>query len=248
MESTPKTKLAATALASLALVVGCWLLGRGFTHFRQTPSTIAVTGMAEKEITSDLIVWNINVSGEGNTRSEAFQTFEKTKGEVARYLRQSGIPDSAITTGSASIDELTKTIYDSQQQRYITVNNGFSASQTLTVSSTQVAAVEKVYQKISELYNRGLSFSSNAPLYYYTRLNDLKMEMLHEAGANALERAKTIAEGCDAKVGSLRSSSMGVFQIVGKNSNEDYSSGGTFNTDKKEKVASITVKAVYEAN
>lgn len=74
------------------------------------------------------------------------------------------------------------------------------------------------------------------------------MEMLHEAGANALERAKTIAEGCDAKVGSLRSSSMGVFQIVGKNSNEDYSWGGTFNTDKKEKVASITVKAVYEAN
>lgn len=248
MESIRKTKLAVTAIVSIAIVAGCWLLGRGFTHFRESPSTISVTGMAEKEITSDLIVWNINVNGEAATRSEAFQTFEKTKGEVARYLRQSGIPDSAITTGSASVDELTKSFYDNQQQRYITVNNGFSASQTLTVSSTQVAAVEKVYQKISELYSRGLSFSSDAPLYYYTRLNDLKMEMLHDAGTNALERAKTIAKGCDAKVGNLRSSSMGVFQIVGKNSNEDYSWGGTFNTDKKEKVASITVKAVYEAD
>ena len=63
-----------------------------------------------------------------------------------------------------------------------------------------------------------------------------------------LAKAKELGYRPDAKVGSLRSSSMGVFQIVGKNSNEDYSWGGTFNTDKKEKVASITVKAVYDAD
>ncbi|MFC2384958.1 MAG: SIMPL domain-containing protein, partial [Hoylesella saccharolytica] len=83
------------------------------------------------------------------------------------------------------------------------------------------------------------------PAYYYTKLNDLKMEMLNKASANAYERAQTIAKGSDASVGSLVSSSMGVFQIVGLNSDEEYSWGGTFNTSSKEKVASITVRTTY---
>ncbi|AGB28644.1 hypothetical protein Prede_1323 [Prevotella dentalis DSM 3688] len=248
MESMNKLKLSVAVLASVALVSGCWLLGRGLTHFRQDASTITVTGMAEKEITSDLIVWNITVTGEAGTRSGAFAEFERSVATVRKYLRQNGIADSSISSGSADITKLTKSQYDSSQQRYFSIDNGFSVSQTLSVSSSQLATVEQVYQKISELYGRGIDFSSSSPLYYYTRLNDLKMEMLHAAGANALERAKTIAEGCDAHVGDLKSSAMGVFQIVGKNSNEDYSWGGTFNTDSKEKVASITVKAVYKAD
>jgi hypothetical protein len=38
---------------------------------------------------------------------------------------------------------------------------------------------------------------------------------------------------------------MGVFQITGKNSNEDYSFGGSFNTNSREKTASITLKVDY---
>ena len=91
-----------------------------------------------------------------------------------------------------------------------------------------------------------MDFSSEKPLYYYTKLNDLKMEMLNQASANAYERAQTIAKGSDSKVGAIVSSSMGVFQIVGLNSEEEYSWGGTFNTSSKEKVASITVRTTYK--
>ena len=41
---------------------------------------------------------------------------------------------------------------------------------------------------------------------------------------------------------------MGIFQITGQNSNEDYSWGGTFNTSSKEKTASITMKLDYEVD
>lgn len=248
MEINNKSKLALAILACLTIVAGCWLLGRGLIHFRQEPSTITVTGMAEKEITSDLIVWNINVTGESDTRSAAFAEFEKSVVVVRQYLKQNGIADTSITSGSANVNKLMKSVYDSAQGRYFEVENGYSVSQTLSVSSPQLATVERIYQKISELYGRGVNFSSNAPLYYYTKLNDLKMQMLHDAGANALDRATTIAKGCHARVGGLKKSSMGVFQIIGKNSNEDYSWGGTFNTDSKEKVASITVKAVYSTH
>jgi uncharacterized protein len=39
---------------------------------------------------------------------------------------------------------------------------------------------------------------------------------------------------------------MGVFQITGRNTNEDYSYGGAFNTTSKEKTASITLKVDYQ--
>lgn len=39
---------------------------------------------------------------------------------------------------------------------------------------------------------------------------------------------------------------MGVFQIVGLNSEEDYSWGGTFNTSSKLKTASVTVRSSYK--
>lgn len=245
MDNKHKIWLVGALVACLAVVVGCWLLARGFIHFRQEPSTITVTGMAEKEITSDLIVWSLSVVGEADTRSTAFVECEKSVGVVRDYLKQSGIADSCITSGSADVSKLTRNVYDGERGHYVSVDNGYSVSQTLTISSTHLPVVERVYQKISELYGRGINFSSYAPRYYYTRLGDLKKEMLHEAGVNALERATTIAEGCRAEVGDLQKSSMGVFQIVGKHSEEEYSWGGTFNTSSKEKVVSITVKAIY---
>jgi len=44
----------------------------------------------------------------------------------------------------------------------------------------------------------------------------------------------------------LKKANMGIFQITGKDSNEDYSWGGTFNTSSKEKTASITVKMEFK--
>ena len=46
----------------------------------------------------------------------------------------------------------------------------------------------------------------------------------------------------------LKVAKMGIFQITGQNSNEDYSWGGAYNTSSKEKTASITMKLTYRAN
>ena len=241
-----KTKMIAIGFAGVVTVISAWLLSNGFTNFKKDAPTINVTGMAEKQITSDLIVWNITVDAEDDTRSDAFSAYKKTARVLRRYLNDHGIPDKEISTNSVDISKQTKEYYDSDEKRYFTVDKGYSASQTFTVSSHDVSNVERVYQNISELYNQGISFSSSTPSYYYTKLNELKMEMLGKASANAYERAQVIAKGSEATVGPLISSSMGVFQIVGLNSDEEYSWGGTFNTTSKEKVASITVRTTYK--
>ena len=86
------------------------------------------------------------------------------------------------------------------------------------------------------------------PQYYYTKLSELKIEMIAQATKDANERAKKIAENAGSTVGSLKNANMGVFQIVAQNSSEDFSWGGSFNTSSKRKTANITVKLEYEVD
>jgi hypothetical protein len=61
-------------------------------------------------------------------------------------------------------------------------------------------------------------------------------------------RAEKIAEFSGGTMGSLESAKMGIFQITGQNSKENYSWGGTLNTASREKTASITMKLVYKVD
>jgi hypothetical protein len=111
-----------------------------------------------------------------------------------------------------------------------------------------VEKIEKISREITELINSGIEITSMSPQYYYTKLSDLKIEMLAEASKDALLRAKTMAENGDADLGDMVGSTMGVFQIVAQNSAEDYSWGGSFNTSSKKKTASVTVKVQYKVD
>ena len=72
--------------------------------------------------------------------------------------------------------------------------------------------------------------------------------MISKATSDAKLRADNIAENSGGKLGKLISAKMGIFQITGQNSKENYSWGGTFNTISKLKTASITMKLTYNAD
>ena len=93
--------------------------------------------------------------------------------------------------------------------------------------------------------NKGVQFNSSPPRYYYTQLADLKIEMISKATEDARIRAERIAKNAGGTLGKLISARMGVFQITGQNSGEDYSWGGSFNTSSKNKTASITMRLEY---
>ncbi|MEX0882403.1 MAG: SIMPL domain-containing protein, partial [Cyclobacteriaceae bacterium] len=101
-------------------------------------------------------------------------------------------------------------------------------------------------REITELLNKEIQFYSQAPRYYFTQLADLKIELVSKATEDARLRAEKIAENAGASLGRLITANLGIFQITGQNSGEDYSWGGTFNTSSKAKTASITMKLDYQ--
>ena len=69
--------------------------------------------------------------------------------------------------------------------------------------------------------------------------------MIAEATKDANTRAQRIANNAETKLGKLTNAQMGVFQIVAKNSTQDYSWGGRHNKTSKNKTATVTAKLQY---
>ena len=116
--------------------------------------------------------------------------------------------------------------------------------QTVEVRSKDVERVAKVSRESTELIDAGVEFESDAPSYFYTKLDELKVEMLAKASANAKVRAESMVKATGNKIGLMRSARMGVFQITPVNSTE-VSDWGVNDTSALEKKVTAVVTASF---
>jgi hypothetical protein len=115
--------------------------------------------------------------------------------------------------------------HDKQGRELEETVTGYTMSQTVEVRSSDVDRVTEVSRAATELINQGIMIDSGAPEYHYTRLGELKIQMLHEAAKDTRVRAQQIADATGAKLGPLRSARMGVMQINPADSTETSSEG-----------------------
>lgn len=230
----------------ISIIAAAIFLGRAYVERNQPQGEIEVTGLGESDFTSDLIVWEGRFSTENSNLQDAYAKLENDKNVIGAYLEDKGVNPDNIVFKATDINQMTRVKYNSEGNYAGEEFVGYRLFQSLKIESEEVEKIEKISREITELLNKGLQFYSETPRYYYTKLSDLKIEMISKASEDARIRAQRIAEYSGGKLGDLQSAKMGVFQITGQNSNEDYSWGGTFNTSSKEKTASITMKLVYK--
>ena len=231
-----------------AIIIAAYLLGNSYMNRNNTGGVIAVTGLGNTDFTSDLIVWEGSFSKESGNLQKAYNELEKDKKVISAYLISKGITSEELVFKAVSSRKNTRAKYTSEGQYTGEEFLGFILTQSLQIDSKNVEKVETISREITELLNKGIQFYSQPPRYYYTKLSDLKIEMISKATADARSRAENIAENSGGSLGDLISAKMGIFQITGQNSNENFSWGGTYNTSAKEKTASITMKLNYKSN
>jgi len=204
--------------------------------------------LGKTDFSSDLIVWEGSYGAQNIDIRQAYLTLEKNKSTINEYLAMKGINTDDLIYSAVSTNERFKRVY-SEDGDYIGEEfTGYELTQSVQIESKEVDKIEKVSREITELLNQGVQFYSEAPRYYYTKLADLKVKMISKATEDARLRAEKIAEFSGGTMGSLESAKMGIFQITGQNSKENYSWGGTLNTASREKTASITMKLVYKVD
>lgn len=233
-------------ILGISLIISTALLTDAFKNRHASEETISVTGLGSKDFLSDLIVWKSSFSKVNQDLQTAYASLETDRNNLKDYLKSKGVNEDEIVFSSVNISKNYENVYDQNYNIRSRIFTGYTLRQDVQIESKEVEKIENISREVSELINMGIELDSYAPEYYYTKLAELKLVMIAEATQDAKARAEQIADNAGAKLGDLKKSDMGVFQIIAQNSSEEYSWGGAFNTTSKNKTATITMKLIYK--
>jgi hypothetical protein len=188
---------------------------------RPVERSIRVTGSAKQRIVSDLIEWSASVRAEAKDKLTAYRKLHADVGTTVAYLESQGVAKDQIFPDSAVVQEVYTTVYEGTGDDRISkeVLVGFEARQAVTIRSPDVQRVERVSRSVTELLEQDVAVTSGAPAYYYTKLGELKIEMLSEASKDARTRAENILGSAGgASLSRLKAADMGVINVNPANS------------------------------
>ncbi len=232
-------------IIALAIIISADLVADAYIYKYKSQEIVTVTGLGETSFTSDLIVWSGHIEVESQNVEQGYKELEQHKALVSEYILSKGIPASATTFDFVSVKKEYVPSYGANGNYSGQRFTGYTLVQPIVIESSDVEAVESMSREISSLIANGVSIEAYSPAYYYTKLEDVKLSLIETASADALQRATKIAEASGAKLGKVQSAKMGVFQITGANTNEEYAAGGSLNTSSRNKKARITIKIEY---
>lgn len=236
-------------IAGVCAVVCVSIFSFSLVSYKKTSGSggLTATGSANCDFEADLIVWRGEFSSFGITSRDAYQRITEEARLVKDYLEKNGVTQDEMVFSSVTINKRWTTQYNDEGNPIGETLDGYDLYQNISITSMDVDKIEAISRDISELIESDVEFISYEPEYYYTKLDELKLELIEQATQNAKDRIDLVAAGSGTKPGELLNASLGVFQITPQNSNTEYSYGGTFDTSSRLKNASVTVKLNYAA-
>lgn len=229
----------------ISFIIGLFILGNAYKYRSTAMETVVVTGSAEKDFISDLIVWRGSYSRKSMDLKSAYLQLKEDENTIRTYLTGKGINNNEIVFSSININKEFNYKTDANGRALGQEFTGFNLIQNVKIESPDVDKIDEISREATELIEHGIEFNSSAPLFYYTKLTEVKMDLLAKASADGKKRAEIIAENAGNSLGKLKKANLGVFQITGKNSDENFSYGGTFNTSSRNKTGSITIRMEF---
>lgn len=229
----------------LTILLSVFILANAYKYKFKQNETITVTGLAEKDFESDQIIWTGSYSRKTLDLKEAYSLLKQDEKNLKNYFTAKGINTNEIIFSAVSIEKEYESRYYPERNVTTNIFTGYKLTQNVTIDSKDMEKVEKTSREVTELIEEGIEFNSSSPSYYFSKLSELKIDLLAKASADAKLRAETIAKNSGSGLGDIKNASMGIFQITGKNSDEEFSYGGVFNTTSRVKTASITIKIDY---
>jgi len=248
-------KIKFSIVIALAIIVSSWLLGNSFKNRNENLDSISVVGLGTKDFVSDEILWSGNFSTKSFNIKEAYSNMMSDQKIVKDFFISKGFKENEFSFGAVSFNKKYREVRQESVEnpynvKYEQIFDGYEALQTITFTAKKnaelIKRIEEVSSKTSELINSGIELTSNPIQYTYSDLPSLKQSLIESATKDAKERAEKIINTGNGDLGKLKNASMGVFQITGQGSTEDFSYGGIYDTYSKNKTARITVRLEYQ--
>jgi len=196
---------------SAGIIIATIVIAKTIEHVKFQNQRIQVKGFAERTITSDIAVWRGKITARSPDLVTAYDKLQTDLEKVLSYLQQQG-----MKTEDIAIPAVVTTVQYKRTEKGIITNvvEGYVLGQTVGITSPNVEHIAGIANEATALIKEGIEFVSFPPQYFYTKLDDMKIELLGEATKNAGRRAEQLAENSGSEVGTLKYASQGVFQIT----------------------------------
>lgn len=206
-------KLMASSVVALGLAAAGFFPGYYYYLAKINSNTVSVKGLAEMNVDADLAIWKLKFVTTGNELVQAQKQISSQAETISTFLRQQGFSAEEISLGRIETNDLMANPYrgnDANSSRFI-------LSQTITVKSNNVLLVKDSLAKNDSLVAKGIIFDNSYgdPVsYLFTKLNDIKPQMLEQATQNAKKAADEFAKNSNSRVGKIHHANQGVFSIL----------------------------------
>lgn len=199
-------------LLAIGVAIAGYFVSQTLYNSKVGLNTAEAKGLAERRVIADRANWKIFISLSGKKTEDIPRLYAKSEANqnrVVDLLKENGFEESEIHKG---IIEHTYDVFRDEQQIIVDSNNTFKAS--IEVETDKIYEVERVRSLVNKLITEGIYVDNQAPQYHFTKLNEIKPDMLKEAAQNARIAAKEFAENAGVKVGKIRNATQGGFNIT----------------------------------
>ncbi|MEA1916202.1 MAG: SIMPL domain-containing protein [Campylobacterota bacterium] len=215
-----------STIISLGLVLGLtllgYLLGGSIIKYKELDRTVTVKGLAQKEVKADTVIWPIKYIVASNDIDIMYKKLEKDTKMLNKFLLDYGFSKNEITISAPKIIDKFTRDYGNQDK----IKFRYSGTQVMTLYTSSVDKARDAMREISNYGKKGVIFSSNNYSsnveYIYTKLNDIKPQMIDNATQNARQVAKKFAVESSSKLGKIKNARQGQFSISQRDKNTPF--------------------------
>jgi hypothetical protein len=206
----------------LGLAALGYILGNAAIEFKEYERTVTVKGLSEREYEADIVIWPIQFSESSNELENLYNSIEISTSKIKDFLVKNEINSADISFSSPSITDRSAKLYGKDEP----VEFRYTAHQTVTVYSKNIKGVRALQRRLSELGKKGIIFTPenyrSKTEYIFTRLNEVKPEMIEEATKKAREVAEKFAADSESTLGKIKRASQGQFSIYSRDKNNPH--------------------------
>lgn len=231
--------VAAATLLGIGIIISAIVGSVAAYRVKVAGNTIEVTGSAKESVESDFARWTINIDTKTSVDGQqtGLDRLETAKNSIVAYLNKQGFTEIETPSPNVNPDYY-------YPDKSAPVLNGYNVSRQIIVRSPDVEKIANLAGNIRPLTGYSYNVSTNGVELTYQKLAEERVKLLSGAIKDAKARADAIAKETGRSVGTLKSATGGVVQVLPQGG-IDISDYGSYDTQSKQKDVMVTVRAVF---
>ncbi|HPW90322.1 MAG TPA: SIMPL domain-containing protein [Paludibacteraceae bacterium] len=207
----------ATILAVGFIILG-FLLKASVDNLSKRDRYVSVKGLSEMEFPADKVTCPLVFKEIGDDLLTIHTNINTKNATIVTFLKSKGIDEKDITIAAPEIIDLQAERYGVERPPY-----RYNVTSVITITSSDVPKIKALITQQSELLKKGIAIISGDYRYQinyeFTKLNNVKPQMIEEATKNARAAAEKFALDSDSKLGKIKKANQGQFSITDRDSN-----------------------------